>query len=60
MAFVAAIIKGADIQSALLWAPINPMSVVQKIGAQAGLLSEKEINHYLRQAPHWYHPERLK
>ena len=58
--FVAALAKGADVESALLWAPINSMSVVQKVGAQAGLLSEKEINHYLRQAPHWYHPERLR
>jgi ribokinase len=58
--FVAALAKGADVQSALLWAPINSMSVVQKVGAQGGLLSEKEINHYLREAPHWYHPERLR
>jgi ribokinase len=57
--FTAAIMRGADIQGALLWAPINSMSVVQKVGAQAGLLDEKMINHYLRVAPHWYHPERL-
>jgi ribokinase len=54
--FVAAIMKGADIKNALLWAPINSMSVVQKVGAQAGLLTEKEIDHYLRVAPGWYHP----
>lgn len=58
--FVAAMIRGADIQGALLWAPINAMSVVQKVGAQAGLLAEPEINHYLRTAPASYHPERLK
>ena len=58
--FVAALAKGADLQGALLWAPINSMSVVQKVGAQAGLLSEKELNKYLRDAPHWYHPERLR
>lgn len=58
--FVAALAKGADVESALLWAPINSMSVVQHVGAQAGLLSEKRINHYLREAPHWYHPERLR
>ncbi len=57
--FVAAIMRGADIQGALLWAPINSMSVVQKVGAQAGLLTEKEINHYLRTAPASYHPERM-
>lgn len=58
--FVAAIMHGADIPSALLWAPVNAMSVVQQIGAQAGLLTGREINHYLRIAPDWYHPERLR
>src|SRR5206468_886548 len=57
--FVAALAKGADVQSALLWAPINSMSVVQKVGAQAGLLNQKQVDKYLRAAPHWYHPERL-
>ena len=57
--FVAAIMHGADIEGALLWAPINAMSVVQKVGAQAGLLAVKEIERYLREAPKWYHPERI-
>jgi sugar/nucleoside kinase (ribokinase family) len=57
--FVAAIMKGADLQGALLWAPINSMSVVQQVGAQAGLLSESQIDHYLRNAPVHYHPEKM-
>jgi len=57
--FVAAIIRGADVAEALLWAPINAMSVVQKVGAQSGLLSEPEISHFIREAPANYHPERL-
>lgn len=57
--FVAAIMKGADLQGALLWAPINSMSVVQQVGAQAGLLTESQIDRYLREAPAHYHPERL-
>jgi len=57
--FVAAVMKGATIEGALLWAPINSMSVVQKVGAQAGLLNAKEIDSYLRRAPQWYHPERM-
>lgn len=57
--FVAAVMKGADIAGALLWAPVNSMSVVQKVGAQAGLLTEREIEHYLRIAPENYHPVRL-
>ncbi len=58
--FVAAIMRGADIAGALLWAPINSMSVVQKVGAQAGLLDAEGIEHYLRQAPESYHPRRMQ
>lgn len=57
--FVAALAKGADIEGALLWAPVNSMSVVQKVGAQAGLLRERELEGYLRKAPEWYHPVRI-
>jgi ribokinase len=58
--FVAALAKGADIQAALLWAPINSMSVVQKVGAQAGLLDEIQIEKFLREAPESYHPEKIR
>ncbi|HXE09892.1 MAG TPA: carbohydrate kinase family protein [Verrucomicrobiae bacterium] len=58
--FVAAIIKGKSIEDALKWAPINSMSVVQKVGAQAGLLNEKALEHYLQHAPPNYHPTRLR
>jgi ribokinase len=52
--FVAALIKGNTIEGALQWAPINSMSVVQKVGAQAGLLHEKELEEFLRNSPEWY------
>lgn len=55
--FVAALAKGNNIEGALQWAPINSMNVVQKVGAQAGLLTEKELEKYLRQAPDWYKSE---
>lgn len=58
--FVAALIKGNSIEGALQWAPINSMSVVQKVGAQAGLLTEKAIEHYLRVSPATYRPKRMK
>jgi sugar/nucleoside kinase (ribokinase family) len=58
--FVAAIIKGNNIEGALQWAPINSMSVVQKVGAQAGLLKEKELEEFLRDSPEWYRPKRLE
>ncbi len=55
--FVAAAAKGMQLEEALLWAPINSMNVVQKVGAQAGLLTEKELLHYLHTAPKNYHPK---
>jgi sugar/nucleoside kinase (ribokinase family) len=57
--FVAALIKGNNVEGALQWAPINSMSVVQKAGAQAGLLKEDEIEEFLKKSPEWYHPERF-
>jgi ribokinase len=57
--FVAAIIKGNTHEGALQWAPINSMSVCQKVGAQAGLLSEKELEKYLKESPDWYRPEKF-
>jgi sugar/nucleoside kinase (ribokinase family) len=50
----AALIKGNTLEGALQWAPINSMSVVQKIGAQAGLLTEPQLMEYLKKAPEWY------
>lgn len=52
--FVAALAKGNTLEGALQWAPINSMSVVQKVGGQAGLLSEHELENYLRKAPQHY------
>lgn len=51
----AALALGETLQTALTWAPINSMHVVQKMGAQAGLLSRDEIMGYLAEAPDWYH-----
>jgi ribokinase len=57
--FVAALAKGNNIEGALQWAPINSMSVVQEVGAQAGLLSEEKLHDWLRKAPDWYKPEKF-
>ncbi len=51
---VAALAKGLELGEALRWAPINSMSVVQKVGSQAGLLTERELLQYLRKAPKNY------
>ncbi len=57
--FVAALIKGSNIEGALQWAPINSMSVVQYTGAQKGLLNEEQLSVLLRHSPAWYRPEKL-
>jgi ribokinase len=57
--FVAALMKGSNIEGALQWGPINSMNVVQHVGAQAGLLTEKELGELLQHAPEWYKPERF-
>ncbi len=47
----AALALGESLETALSWAPINSMSVVQKMGAQTGLLSMDELKKYLADAP---------
>jgi ribokinase len=56
---VAALALGESLETALTWAPINSMSVVQQLGAQAGLLHREEIDHYLATAPEFYHAEEV-
>lgn len=51
---VAALALGKPMEEALTWAPINSMSVVQKLGAQAGLLTLPEVQSFLEQAPEDY------
>jgi ribokinase len=51
---VAALARGESLETAMSWAPINSMSVVQKLGAQAGLLNIEEIKTYLATAPEDY------
>ncbi len=57
--FVAQLAKGNTLEGALQWAPINSMSVCQAVGAQAGLLSEDDLEDWLQKAPEWYKPERF-
>ncbi|MFI5212685.1 MAG: carbohydrate kinase family protein, partial [Candidatus Saccharimonadales bacterium] len=56
---VAALALGETLETALTWAPINSMSVVQQLGAQAGLLHRSEFDQYLHDAPSEYHPKDL-
>lgn len=52
--FITYLAKGYDPAYAIKRAPINSMSVVQYIGAREGLLSEEEIEEYLKKAPQDY------
>lgn len=56
---VAALVKGMSLEDALRWAPINSMSVVQEEGAQAGLLTERQLLEWLHHAPRGYHPKKF-
>jgi sugar/nucleoside kinase (ribokinase family) len=47
----AALALGTSFEEALLWGPINSMSVVMKVGAQEGLLSREKLQEYLTGAP---------
>ena len=52
--FTAAIALGKSPAEALAWGPVNSMSVVQQIGAQAGLLSMDQLQEYLKNRPEDY------
>lgn len=57
--FTSAIILGKDPAEALSWGPINSMAVVQKIGAQAGLLTRDELLKHLENRPEGYLPTKI-
>ena len=57
--FTCARALGFNVKTALAWGPVNSMSVVQYIGAQAGLLTREKIEELLRQAPATYAPKRV-
>lgn len=54
-----AIALGKDLKEALRWGPINSMSVVQGIGARAGLLTRPQLEEYLAKAPDDYQPKEI-
>ena len=57
--FTAALALGMSVRDAMKWAPVNPMSVVQQIGARAGLLTRPELEEFLKKAPADYEPKVL-
>jgi ribokinase len=57
--FTSALLLGKSFEEALLWAPINSMAVVQKVGAQAGLLTRDALEALLKNAPETYKLESI-
>jgi sugar/nucleoside kinase (ribokinase family) len=51
---VVALALGKSLREALLWGPVNSMSVVQQVGAQKGLLSRDLLEKHLAEAPAGY------
>ena len=57
--FTVALALGKDVHEALRWGPINSMSVVQQVGARAGLLTRNVLEGYLASAPADYQPQNV-
>lgn len=57
--FIAALIAGKKNEEALMWAPINPMNVVQHVGAQKGLLTREQLELFLKNKPADYAPKKI-
>lgn len=57
--FTSALALGKTIDEALAWGPINSMSVVQYVGAQAGLLSREKLEEHLAKAPKEYKAKQI-
>ncbi|KKW28054.1 MAG: hypothetical protein UY71_C0033G0008, partial [Parcubacteria group bacterium GW2011_GWB1_52_7] len=55
--FTVALALGKSVREALMWGPVNSMSVVQQIGARAGLLTRERLEEYLAKAPEDYRPQ---
>lgn len=57
--FTSALLLGMTPAQALSWGPINSMSVVQKIGAQEGLLTREKLEEFLKNAPENYKAKKI-
>lgn len=57
--FIAALLAGKTNEEALTWAPINPMNVVQHVGAQKGLLTREKLEELLKNRPEHYAPKKI-
>jgi ribokinase len=56
---VSALALGLSTKEALMWGPVNSMSVVKYIGAQKGLLTREQLEQYIKDAPPEYTPQQI-
>lgn len=56
---VSALALGLSTKEALMWGPINSMSVVKEVGAQKGLLTREKLEKYLTNAPADYKVQQI-
>jgi len=54
-----ALALGKSLEEAIMWGPINSMSVVQYVGAQKGLLKRGDLENFLAHAPTNYKPKKI-
>jgi ribokinase len=57
--FVSALAMGKSPLEAFTWAPVNPMSVAQFVGAQEGLLTLDQLEWWLSRAPEEFRPKEI-
>jgi ribokinase len=57
--FVSAMALGKSPLEAFTWAPVNPMSVAQFVGAQQGLLTREQLEWWIHRAPEEYRPKEI-
>ncbi len=57
--FTSALALGMPVEQALMWGPVNSMSVVQYVGAQKGLLRRRKLEEWLAKAPTYYKPKKI-
>jgi len=59
-AVISALILGKNLEEALIWGPINAMSVVTQVGAQKGLLNREQLEDYLANANEDYKVTKIR
>lgn len=55
--FLSAILNGLDARDAMIWGAVNAASVIQKIGAQEGLLTKDKLNEIKTSLTNFYPQE---